>query len=64
LVAGTGKTWQVWSSNPDPFQSVTGDIRGGLDYDFKQYGAAYGVSTVLGTGNGFFILMFRKLLTL
>ena len=30
-----------------------GDVRGGLIYDFKQYNATYGSSTVLGTGNGF-----------
>ena len=53
LVAGSGKTWQVWSSNTDPFNVSTGDVRGGLAYNFKQYNANYGVSTVLGTGNGF-----------
>lgn len=53
LVAGTGKTWQVWSSNLTPFDLTTGDVRGGLDYNFKQYNAIYGTSTVLGAGNGF-----------
>jgi len=37
----------VWSGDP------SADNRGGLAYDFKQYGASYGSSTVLGTGNGF-----------
>ena len=50
LAVGAGKTWQVWSSNPDPF---TNDVRGGLVYNFKQYHATYGTTTVLGAGNGF-----------
>ena len=50
LAVGAGKTWQVWSSNPDPF---TNDVRGGLVYNFKQYNATYGTTTVLGAGNGF-----------
>ncbi len=37
----------VWSGNP------ANDTRGGLTYNFKQYNAVYGSSTVLGTGNGF-----------
>ena len=39
--------WLVWSANP------TGDTRGGLDYDFKQYNASYGSTPVAGSGNGF-----------
>jgi len=39
--------WLVWSGDP------SADTRGGLGYDFKQYDATYGVSSVLGTGNGF-----------
>lgn len=39
--------WLVWSS--DPAQ----DTRAGLTYDFKQYNASYGVSTVQGSGDGF-----------
>lgn len=39
--------WLAWSANP------AGDTRGGLAYDFKQYNASYGSSTVAGTGNGF-----------
>jgi filamentous hemagglutinin family protein len=53
LVAGAGKTWQVWSSNVDPFNVGTGDVRSGLAYNFKQYNATYGATTVLGAGNGF-----------
>ncbi|NDC40359.1 MAG: hypothetical protein EBZ77_02255, partial [Chitinophagia bacterium] len=49
----SGKTWQVWSSNPSPFDLSTGDVRGGLDYNFKQYNATYGTTTVIGAGNGF-----------
>ena len=45
--------WVVWSSNPNPFAGATPDDRGGLVYDFKQYNATYGSSTVLGSGNGF-----------
>ena len=29
------------------------DTRGGLVPDFKQYGATYGVTPVLGSGDGF-----------
>ena len=39
--------WLVWSLNP------ASDTIGGLAYDFKQYNANYGSSTVLGAGNGF-----------
>jgi hypothetical protein len=46
LSAANGR-WLVWSSTP------TNDTRGGLAYDFKQYDASYGVSTVQGSGNGF-----------
>ena len=37
----------VWSTNPAL------DVRGGLAYSFKQYGATYGTTTVAGAGNGF-----------
>ncbi|MCC6208358.1 MAG: filamentous hemagglutinin N-terminal domain-containing protein [Gammaproteobacteria bacterium] len=39
--------WLVWSGDP------ADDNRGGMNHDFKQYNANYGISTVLGTGNGF-----------
>jgi len=51
LTAGGG--WHVWSTNADPFNVTTGDGQGGLLYNFKQYNATYGVTPVLGTGNGF-----------
>ena len=47
LSATGGGRWLVWSSNP-----ATGN-RGGLAYAFKQYNANYGISPVLGSGNGF-----------
>ncbi|MBS1230960.1 MAG: filamentous hemagglutinin N-terminal protein, partial [Proteobacteria bacterium] len=46
LSAANGR-WLVWSATP------SNDTRGGLAYAFKQYNASYGVSTVLGSGNGF-----------
>ncbi|WP_379955023.1 filamentous hemagglutinin N-terminal domain-containing protein, partial [Emcibacter nanhaiensis] len=46
LSAANGR-WLVWSDDP------AGDTRGGLSYDFKQYNAVHGSSTVLGSGNGF-----------
>ncbi|HEY0968809.1 MAG TPA: MBG domain-containing protein [Opitutaceae bacterium] len=46
LSVGTGH-WRVWSTSP------LLDTRGGLAYDYKQYGATYGSTTVLGTGKGF-----------
>ena len=46
LSVSAGSRWLVYSAD------LTGDTRGTLVYDFKQYNASYG-STVLGTGNGF-----------
>src|SRR3990167_745176 len=46
LSSGVGN-FLVWSSDP------ASDNRGGLTYDFKQYNATYGSTTVEGTGNGF-----------
>jgi hypothetical protein len=46
LDPGAGR-FLVWSGDP------ANDSRGGLAYAFKQYGASYGVSAVLGSGNGF-----------
>ena len=46
LAPGAGR-WLVYSTNP------ASDTRGGLVYNFKQYNATYGVTPVLGTGNGF-----------
>ena len=56
FATGAGNTWQVWSTNADPFNTNTaiGDKRNGLAFDFKQYNATYGTSAVLGTGNGLF----------
>jgi filamentous hemagglutinin family protein len=47
LTPGSGGSWKVWSADPSL------DTRGGLLYDFKQYNATYGTTTVLGSGNGF-----------
>lgn len=46
LNPGSGR-YLVWSGNP------ANDTRGGLAYNFKQYNANFGSSTVLGSGNGF-----------
>jgi filamentous hemagglutinin family protein len=46
FTTGAGKNWQVWSSTPD------GDTLGGLTANYKQYNAQYGVTAVLGSGNG------------
>ncbi len=46
LNTGSGH-FLVWSGNP------SNDNRGGIAYNFKQYNASYGVTSVLGTGNGF-----------
>src|SRR5262249_8625651 len=51
---GAGNVWQVWSSNANQFRGATPDVRGTLNYDFKQYNATYGITTPLGTGNGLF----------
>lgn len=44
---GAGR-FLVWSQSPHL------DSRGGLTYDFKQYDATFGVTSVLAGGNGFF----------
>ncbi len=46
LNPGPGR-WLVWSTNP------ASDTRGGLAYNFKQYNATFGITPVLGGGNGF-----------
>ena len=51
---GTGKHWSVWSENPDPAGGSTPDVRGGLDFDFIQYNAVWGLTTPAATGNAFF----------
>jgi filamentous hemagglutinin family protein len=56
LQPGTGKFWQVWSTNTDPYDATTGDVMGGLAYGFKQYGATYGTTSAAETGkNGYFL---------
>ena len=50
LSAGAGSRWLVWSEDP------SADTRGSLAYDFKQYNAVYGVTTVEASeagNNGF-----------
>ena len=41
-----GTNYLIYSANP------ANDVRGGLDYDFKQYNTSYG-QAIAGTGNGF-----------
>ncbi len=53
LSAPNGR-WLVWSDNASPFGGPTPDARNGLAFDFKQYGAEFGVTPVAqGTGNAF-----------
>ena len=47
---GNGR-YLIYSTDP------AANTLGGLVYDFKQYNATYGVTTVLGTGNGFLYLV-------
>jgi len=49
---GSGR-WLLWSENPDPFSVdvAVADQRGGLVFDFKQYGFS-DAGVVLGSGNG------------
>ncbi|NCA02852.1 MAG: hypothetical protein EBS87_11960, partial [Sphingomonadaceae bacterium] len=49
---GTGKTWRVWSTNANPYHGSTGDVTGGLAFDYRQYDASYGVTAVQGAGKG------------
>ena len=55
LSVSGGGSWQVWSSNSDPFNTNASlaDVRGGLSYNFKQYNASFGATAVAGSGNGF-----------
>lgn len=46
LDTGSGR-FLIWTTRPD------WDNRGGLVYNFKQYNAVYGSTTVRGSGNGF-----------
>src|SRR6185437_9917543 len=52
LNPGTNGRFLVWSSNPNPFGGSTPDNRGNLSFNFVQYNATYGVTSVLGSGNG------------
>ncbi|HLA33762.1 MAG TPA: YDG domain-containing protein, partial [Rhodocyclaceae bacterium] len=45
-LSATNGRWLVWSGTP------ADDTRNGLTYNFKQYNATYGGSTVSGSGNG------------
>jgi len=52
LSAGAGKTWQVWSTNANPYSTGSGDTVTGLANDFVQYNAVRGSAVLQGTGNG------------
>jgi len=52
VAGGTGKTWRVWSTNANPYHVSTGDVTGSLAFDYRQYNATYGTTTVVGTGKG------------
>jgi hypothetical protein len=54
LSVSSGSKWLVWSANPTPLNTVGngGDNDANLPNNFIQYGATYGTSAVLGTGNG------------
>lgn len=47
LLTGPSGRFLIWSDDP------SNNTIGGLDYQFKQYNATYGVSSVEGTDNGF-----------
>jgi len=47
LTPFSGNRFLVWSTNP------ASDARNSIAYDFKQYAATYGVTSVIGSGNGF-----------
>ena len=53
-LSATNGRWLVWSGNANPFGGATPDVRNGLAYGFKQYGAVYGTTPVAqAAGNGF-----------
>jgi autotransporter-associated beta strand protein len=54
LMVSNGQSWQVWSANPAPLETLAngGDDTGNLVNNFVQYNATYGSSQVLGTGKG------------
>ncbi|MEI7792976.1 MAG: YDG domain-containing protein, partial [Candidatus Berkelbacteria bacterium] len=53
LVVGTGKYWQIWSTNASPFTGATADSTNGLVNDYVQYAATYGTTPFAVTGRGF-----------
>lgn len=50
--SGTSKSWQVWSTNASPFSGASADVTGTLAFDYLQYAASYGSTSVAGQGNG------------
>jgi autotransporter-associated beta strand protein len=51
LRPGGFHTWQVWSTNPAPFDPLSGDKVGGLRKDYVQYDAQFAVTPTMGAGN-------------
>ena len=52
VVSGGGNAWQIWSTNPAPYDPGTGDQPGALPHDFVQYNAGLGQTAIAGTGRG------------
>jgi hypothetical protein len=52
VVSGGGNAWQIWSTNPAPYDASTGDQPGDLPHDFVQYKASLGQTALIGTGRG------------
>jgi hypothetical protein len=52
LSTSNGFDWQVWSVNPAGSGQSTVDTDDSLTPNYIQYGATYGITTPLGTGNG------------
>jgi filamentous hemagglutinin family protein len=50
FISGGANAWQIWSTNPTPFDPSTGDQTGGLPNDFVQYKASLGQTALAGTG--------------
>jgi len=52
VVSGGGNAWQIWSTNPAPYDPGAGDQPGALPHDFVQYKASLGQTAIAGTGRG------------
>ena len=49
----SNKQWQIWSTNPTPFNADTGDRPGNLSSDYVHYNVSRASASTVPNGNGF-----------